>query len=160
MSEHFETQKTLNLIQKKYHWIVCAKQIKTYVKTYNVCQRIKVSRHKFYEKLSSLLIFKVLWKKIFMNFVIDLSSSKRDKIVYNSILMIVDKYTKMIKYLSIIIKINVAKLTNVFFKKIVLHFDMSTSIVNDKNFLFINNFWSALCYHAKIKRRLNIIFHF
>ena len=134
--------------------------MKTYIKTCNVCQRIKVFHHKFYKKLSSLLIFEMFWKEIFMNFVIDLSSSKRDKIVYNSILVIVDKCTKMIKYLLIIIKIDVAKLTNVFFKKIVLHFDMSANIVNDKNFLFINVFWSILCYHAKIKRRFNIVFHF
>ena len=95
-----------------------------------------------------------------MNFVIDLSSSKRDKIIYNSIFVIVDKCTKIIKYLSIIIKIDVAKLTNMFFEKIVLHFDMSANIISDKDFLFINIFWSALCYHAKIKRRFNIIFHF
>ena len=75
-----------------------------------------------------------------MNFVIDLPPSKRDKIVYNSILVIVDKCTKIIKYLLIIIKIDVAKLTNVFFEKIVLHFDISTDIINDKNFLFINVF--------------------
>ena len=75
-----------------------------------------------------------------MNFVIDLPSSKRDKIVYDLILVIVNKCIKMIKYLSIIIKIDVAKLTNVFFKKIVLHFGMSADIVNDKNFLFINIF--------------------
>ena len=64
LSEHFEVQKTLNLIQRKYYWIVCAKQIKMYVKTYNVCQRIKVSRHKFYKKLSFLFISEVSWKKI------------------------------------------------------------------------------------------------
>ena len=130
-----------------------------YIKTYNVCQRIKVSRHKFYKKLNSLFILEMFWKKIFMNFVIDLSSSKRDKIIYNSILVIVDKCTKIIKYLLIIIKIDVAKLTNVFFEKIVLHFGMSADIVNNKNFLFINVFWSTFCYHAKIKRRFNIIFH-
>ena len=75
-----------------------------------------------------------------MNFVINLSSNKRDKIVYNLIFVIIDKCIKMIKYLLIIIKIDAAKLTNVFFKKIVLHFNMSTNIVNDKNFLFINIF--------------------
>ena len=95
-----------------------------------------------------------------MNFVIGLSPSKRDKIVYDSIFVIVDRCTKMIKYLSIIIKIDAAKLTNVFFEKIVLHFGMSADIVNDKDFLFINVFWSAFCYHAKIKRQFNIIFHF
>ena len=75
-----------------------------------------------------------------MNFIIDLSSSKRDKIVYNLILVIIDKCTKMIKYLSINMKIDVSKLTNVFFEKIVLHFNISADIVNDKNFLFINVF--------------------
>ena len=36
LSRHFKIQKILNLIQRKYHWIVCAKQIKTYVKIYNI----------------------------------------------------------------------------------------------------------------------------
>ena len=75
-----------------------------------------------------------------MNFIIDLLLSKRDKVVYNLILVIIDKCTKMIKYLLISIKIDVSKLTNVFFEKIVLHFDMLADIVNDKNFLFINVF--------------------
>ena len=73
-----------------------------------------------------------------MNFVINLSSNKHDKVVYNLILVIVNKCTKIIKYLSIIIKINVAQLMNVFFEEIILYFDMSADIVNDKNFLFIN----------------------
>ena len=68
-----------------------------------------------------------------MNFIIDLSLSKRDKIVYNSIFVIIDKCTKMIKYLLINIKIDVSKLTNVFFEKIVLHFNISADIVNNKN---------------------------
>ena len=58
--KHFKTQKTLNLIQRKYYQVVCSKQIKTYVKTYNVCQRIKAFRHKSYEKLNLLFIFKIL----------------------------------------------------------------------------------------------------
>ena len=159
LSEHFETQKILNLIQRKYFWFVCAKQVKAYVQTCNVCQRIKVFKHKFYEKLSFLSVPEVSWKEIFMNFIIDLSSSKRKDVVYNATLVIVDKCTKIIKYLSMIIKIDAAKLTKLFFKKIVLRFDMSAGIVNDKDSLFINAFWSALCYHAKIKRRLSTAFH-
>ena len=46
----------------------------------------------------------------------------------------------MIKYILIIKKIDAAKLTKVFFKKIVLRFDMSDEIVNDKKFMFINIF--------------------
>ena len=75
-----------------------------------------------------------------MNFIIHLFLSKRDKIVYNLILVIINKCTKMIKYLLISIKIDVSKLTNIFFEKIVLHFDILTDIVSNKNFLFINAF--------------------
>ena len=75
-----------------------------------------------------------------MNFVIDLSLSKREGVVYDAILVIVDKCTKIIKYLSMIIKIDAAKLTKLFFKKIVLHFNISADIVNNKDFLFINIF--------------------
>ena len=75
-----------------------------------------------------------------MNFIIDLFLSKRDKVVYNLILVIIDKYKKMIKYLLISIKIDVLKLTNVFFEKIILHFNMSINILNDRNSLFINAF--------------------
>ena len=75
-----------------------------------------------------------------MNFVIELSSSKRRDVVYDSILMIIDRYIKMIKYISIIKKIDVAELTKVFFEKVVLRFDMSDEIVNDRNFVFTNEF--------------------
>ena len=131
-----------------------------YVKIYNVCQRIKILRYKSYKKLNFLFISEMSWKEIFMNFIIELCSSKRDKIVYDLIFMIIDKYIKIIKYLLINIKINVLKLTNMFFEKIVLYFNILADIVNDRNFLFINAFWSAFCYHAKIKRWLNTVFYF
>ena len=130
-----------------------------YIQTCNVCQRIKISHHKLYKELSSLLISKMSWKEIFMNFIIDLSSNKCEDIVYNAILVIINKCTKIIKYLSMIIKIDVAELTKFFFEQIILRFDMSADIVNDKNFLFINIFWSALYYYAKIKRWLNTVFY-
>ena len=73
--------------------------------------------------------------------------------------MIVDWYIKMIEYISIIKKINVAELTKVFFEKVVLRFNISDEIVNNRNSVFTNEFWSAICYHARIQRRLNIVFH-
>ena len=133
--------------------------MKAYIQTWNVCQRIKKFRHKFYEKLSFLYVLEILWKETFITFIIDLSSSKREDVVYNVIFVIVDKCTKMIKYLLMIIKIDVAKLTKLFFEKIVLCFDISADIVSDKNSLFINAFWSAFYYYVKVKRWLNTVFH-
>ena len=75
-----------------------------------------------------------------MNFIIGLSSSKRENVVYNALFVIIGKYTKMIKYLSMIIKIDVAKLRKLFFKKIGLRFDISADNINNKSILFINTF--------------------
>jgi len=67
-------------------------------------------------------------------------SNKHYKIIYNSIFVIVNYYIKIIKYIFIIIKINVAKLIKIFFNKIVLCFETLTSIVSNKEFVFINIF--------------------
>ena len=75
-----------------------------------------------------------------MNFVIELFLNKRRDVVYDLILMIIDRYMKMIKYISIIRKIDVAELTKIFFEKIVLHFNMSNEIVNNKNSVFTSEF--------------------
>ena len=75
-----------------------------------------------------------------MNSMIDLSSNKRENIIENTINVIIDKCTHMIKYLLMIIKIDVAKLTKLFCKKIVLYFNISIDIDNEKNFLFTSVF--------------------
>ena len=75
-----------------------------------------------------------------MNFIIKLFLNKRRDVVYNSKLMIIDRYIKIIKYILIIKKIDIAKLTKMFFKKIILRFDKSNEIVNDRKFVFTNAF--------------------
>ncbi len=46
----------------------------------------------------------------------------------------------MIKYILIITRINVAELTKMFFKKIVLRFNMLINIMNDKDSVFTSAF--------------------
>ena len=113
----------------------------------------------FMKKLNFLPVSEMFWKKISINLIIDLLSSKCKNVVYDTIFIIVNKCTKIIRYLLINIKIDIAKLTIFFFEIIILGFDMSADIVNDKNFLLINTFWLTVYYYTKIKRWLNIIFH-
>ena len=75
-----------------------------------------------------------------MNFIIDLLFSKRRDVVYDSILMIINRYIKMIRYISITIKIDVATLAKVFYEKIVLRFDTSSDIVSDRDSVFTSAF--------------------
>ena len=152
-------KRILKLLKRKYYWFVCATKIKNYVRICDICQRTKMHRHQFYEQFNSLSTLKESWKEISMNFITELFASKRRGDVYDFILMIVDRLIKMTRYVPVIKKIDVAELTDVFFDEIVLRYDMLNDIVSDRNSVFISAFWSFLCFHARIRRRLSTVFH-
>ena len=86
-------------------------------------------------------------------------SNKRCKVVYNSIFIIVNCCTKIIKYIFVITRIDIAKLTKMFFDKIVLRFETLINIVNNKRFVFISIFWFAIYFYVQNKRQLSIVFY-
>ena len=73
-----------------------------------------------------------------MNFIIKFSFSKLKKLIYDACLIVIDRYIKMILYISIIKRINAMKLVDVIFEKIVLIYDASDDIMSDREFVFIN----------------------
>ena len=75
-----------------------------------------------------------------MNFIINLLLNKRKNYVYDSIFVIINKYIKMMRYLSIIKKINIMKLLDLFYKKIILKFDIFNDIIINREFIFTNTF--------------------
>jgi hypothetical protein len=60
--------------------------------------------------------------------------------MYNLIFIIVDRYTKIIKYIFVIIKINITKLAKMFFDKIILRFETLINIISNKEFVFTSVF--------------------
>jgi len=60
--------------------------------------------------------------------------------MYDLILVIVDYYMKMTRYLFMKKTLTVVKLTELFFKKIALRYEISNDIIINKNSLFINAF--------------------
>ena len=79
-------------------------------------------------------------KKKIYKFVIELSFNKYKNVVYNVILVIINRYIKIIRYLFVFIIIDAAALTELFFIKIVYRYDIFYDIVNDRNFVFTSVF--------------------
>ena len=75
-----------------------------------------------------------------MNFVIELSFNKYKSVVYNAILVMINRYIKIIKYLFMFIIIDAVALTKLFFVEIVYRYDIFYDIVNNRGFVFINVF--------------------
>ena len=78
---------------------------------------------------------------------------------YDSILVIVDRLTKMVHYEPVKITINAPGLAEVIIDVVVRHHSLPDSIVTDRGSLFTSKFWSLLCYFLGIKRRLSTAFH-
>ncbi len=136
--KHFDVDKISELLNCKYYWKSMIKNVKEYIDTCNICQRVKMKHHLSYDELKSLLQFTDSWKEITMNFITDLSSSKWKEVMYDSILMIVDCYMKMTRYLFTKKTLTVIKLAELFFKKIALRYEILSDIIIDKDSLFIS----------------------
>ena len=79
---------------------------------------------------------------------------------YDSILVIVDRLTKMVHYEPVKVTIDAPGLAEVIIDVVVRHHGLLDSIVNDQGSLFTSKFWSSPCYFLGIKQRLSTAFHF
>ena len=159
LARHFDIDKINKLLNCKYYWKSMIKNVKEYINTCDICQRVKMKCHLSYDELKSLSRFTDFWKEITLNFITDLSFIKWKEVVYDLILMIVDHYMKMMCYLFMKKTLTVVKLAKLFFEKIALRYEILNDIIIDKDSWFINAFWSEICFHAKMKWWLSIIFY-
>ncbi len=81
LARHFDADKINELLDCKYYWKSMIKNVKEYINTYDICQRVKMKRHLSYDELRSLLRLTNSWKEITMNFITDLSSSKWKEVI-------------------------------------------------------------------------------
>ena len=99
LAGHFGIEKTRELVARKYYWETLRHDVEVYVRGCDVCLASKAVRHKPYGNLQQLLVPTYRWKDLSMDFVTGLSQSadwKADG--YDSILVIIDRLTKMVHY--------------------------------------------------------------
>ena len=78
---------------------------------------------------------------------------------YDSILVIVDRLTKMVHYEPVKVTIDAPGLAELIINVVVWHHGLLDSIISDRGAIFTSKFWSSLCYFLGIKRRLSTAFH-
>ena len=160
LAGHFGIEKTCELLARNYFWPMLQYNVEAYVKGSDRCLALKAVRHKPYSDLQSLPIPTYCWKNLSMDFVTGLSISvdwKRDS--YNSILVIVNRLTKMVYYKLVKITINTPGLAQVIIDIAVWHHGLPNSIVINRSSVFTSKFWSLLCYIFGINQRLSTAFY-
>ena len=79
--------------------------------------------------------------------------------IYDSILVIVNRLTKIVYYKLVKVTINELALAEVIIVTVVRHYDLPNSIVSDWGLVFTSKFWSSLYYFLRIKQRLSTAFY-
>ena len=159
LTKYFEIKKIRSLLQRKFYWFRMLKDIKKYIRSCDVCQRVKTFRHHFYDETTSLFISVRFWKKLSMNFIMELLFNYYKNDIYNVILIVIDRYSGMTFYIFAKSTWSTEDLANVLFNKIFLIFLEIKKVIFGRGLLFVNDYWFALYYHIYVKRKLNIVFH-
>ncbi len=159
LAGHFGFARTLALIQRKYYWPGMNKDIKSYVDTCDTCHRIKPVRHKPYGELSALPPPRAPFTDLTMDFITDMPPSEFHGIVYDSIFIVMCRYTKLARYIPARMDWTAERLAEAFIENVWREKGLPDSVVSDRGSLFTSKFWSAMCFHLKIKQRLSSAFH-
>jgi len=95
-----------------------------------------------------------------MDFITGLAPYKtRKERVIDSILVVMDRFTKYIWYFAVSTTINLPDLIELIYRKFVCRFSILQSFITDRGTVFTSGFWSAFTCYLCIKRRLSTTFY-
>jgi len=94
-----------------------------------------------------------------MDFITDLPPSRLGSEVYDSILVVVDRFTKMSHYVPTRKDIDAERLSEMFLREIVRLHGVPITIVLDRGPILTSKFWTTFCNYLSVDRRLSTAFH-
>jgi len=152
---HGGTAKPTKLISRRYYWPKIREDIKRFIKNCDTCQRTKVVRHASYGLRQSNEAPDPPWKSIAMDFITDLPKSEG----YDTILVVIDRLTKMSHFISCSKDLDARQFTNLFMKEIVRLHRLPHDIITDRGTIFTSDLWKETTGELGIERRLSTAFH-
>jgi transposase InsO family protein len=126
-----------------------------YVKSYDTCARFKAPRHRPFGLLQPLLIPSRPWGFIAMDFIMDLPTVK----AMNSILVVVDRFTKMAHLTPCSKSIMAEETVQLILDGIVRLHGLPEEIMSDRGPQFASKFWRHLFELLGVDIRLSSAFH-
>ncbi|SLM33662.1 gag polymerase env protein [Lasallia pustulata] len=95
-----------------------------------------------------------------MDFITDLPlSSTYGSTTWDSILVVVDKLTKMAHYIPVQKTMSVTDFIKVFIRDVVKHHGMPEVLVTDRDKLFTSEKWTSFCFHMRCRCNVLTAFH-
>ena len=161
LRDHWEVHKMIEAISQLYYISHMRKKVQGYVNKCDLCHKTKSARHKSYEEMRTVSTSSWLWASVVMNFIIKLPPSKKllIKVIYDSILTIVDWLTKKVRFLPYKEASNAEELTYTFLQNVIMLQELSDEIISDRDKLFTSRFWTALTRQLRLSHKLSTVYY-
>lgn len=146
---------TSELISRQWHWQGMRQFVKRYVNHCQECSRNKNGSHKPYGLLQPLPIPETPWQSISLDFIVKLPVSEG----YDSVLVVVNRLTKMAHFLPCNEASSTEEFAQLFFKSIFRLHGLPADIVSDRGSHFTSTFWKEVTRLCNVERKLSTSYH-
>ena len=156
VSGHVGITRTIDLLTRLYYWPKLYDDVKEYVTTCLQCQSNK-ARNAVQAGLAHPIPSPARrWDQVSIDLIILLPRSSRG---YDAILVVVDKYSKMIHCIPTTTTVTAPQLAKLFFNEIVRHHGVPSSIISDRDPRFTSSFWQQLWKQLGTKLAMSTAYH-
>lgn len=159
LSGHFGSRKTLEKLQRRYVWKGMTKDVEKYTSECLRCRRSVAAKHRPYGLLNPLQPPTRAWEDVTMDFITELPPSKLSGVVYDSILVIVCKLTKMAHYVPARADWDGVDLAQAWMREIVRLHGVPRRIISDRGPLMNSRHWKTFNHYMNSRRVLTSAFH-
>ena len=156
---HFGSRRTFEKLSRRYKWKGMRKDVEDYCRGCLHCRRAVAPRHPPYGLLNPLPPPKGPWEQVTMDFITDLPPSKYLNQVYDNILVIVDRLTKMAHYVPALSTWKATDLAQVWIRDIIRLHGTPKTIISDRGPLTNSKFWDTFCHYISSQRLLSSAYH-
>ncbi|GJY36212.1 transposon ty3-G gag-pol polyprotein [Tanacetum coccineum] len=137
---HFGFHKTLAKVKQSFWWVGLKERLKRFIRECSVCQRFKTDSMKPTGLLQPLPIQERVWEDISMDFVEGLSNSNG----FTAVMVVVDRLSKYAHFVPLRHPFTAATIAREFVSNIVRLHGVPSTVVSDRDKVFISSFWQAL----------------
>lgn len=152
---HPGTRKMQAILNRYYAWPNDSKDVKDYVAACPECLRTKPVRQLKYGPLRPLEPPTKPWQSVTMDRITQLPESNG----YTSIIVFVDRYTKMAKALPVKTNFNAEDLADLFISEITYAYGTPKEVISDRGPEFASQLWKVICEKLNIRRKLSTAYH-
>jgi len=155
LAGHKSIRPTVELIGRQFFFPLSTKFITNWIESCQQCIRSKSGHRKPYGELQPLEIATKPWQSISMDFVVKLPKSEK----FDSILVVVDRMTKMAHFIACNETITSNELAVLVRKEIFSKHGLPIDIVSDRGAPYVSKLWRTFLTIQGIKSNLSTSYH-